>query len=49
MPIEAIVSMIQNRDFLAEEFLNPFLAMVLIEQNNSLAYQIQNHIAKDGG
>jgi hypothetical protein len=48
LSIEQILDLIQDRSVLSEQALNPFLALVMVEQNNSLSYLIEDQIANDG-
>jgi hypothetical protein len=49
LPIESIISMLTNREILSEDQLNPFLTMVILEQNNALSYLIQDSITRPDG
>lgn len=41
--------MLTDKDTLSEDQLNPFLTMVILEQNNALSYLIQDFITRPEG
>jgi hypothetical protein len=48
LSLEQILELIQDRKVLPEHALNPFLALVSVEQNNSLSFLIEQNITADG-
>lgn len=45
LSIDKIIAFIEDRETIFEEMLNPFLALVMVEQNNSLSYLLQEKLA----